>query len=709
VRLHVNDPGHAGLRRAVRATVAVVAGLAIATAFIPGTPGVVLAAFGAFTLVATADFGGSVRRRVEAYLGCAVAGAILIVIGVLASGSIPAVIVVTFIITAALSFTALLRGTLASAAPALTIVYVVAVMVSASPSDLGVMLIGYGIAIIVGLLTTLLVLPRKTLAPMRKACAGALHALADVQRRRMAGGDADLDALRAANDRLRQAYLGNPFRSTGLHSPDRALLTLAGQIQALIAGVIRRGPQLTPPGQLPASAAITQVTADDLETLAHCLDSGRGQPSDERLVHLWEQQRAQAVDLIADAHAGPDSARLQTVNNAFVERVMALATIRLTVLVRRVLSLPEQSHDGARPIPEPLDFPPWQQLRAQFTLKSPWMRTALRSGAALAVAAAVVEIVGVANGFWVLLGALTVLRRDTSDTLRMSLLALAGTFVGALIGGGLLLWLTPERWVYAVLLVVMAFLAVYSQTTAGFLLSQATFSIYVIVVFSLVRWPPDLGTAATRVEDIALGVGISLGVALLMWPRGVLAGLRVNVTDAIAASRHFLDSAMQDFIHGPGHVGTSDLDEMRMSMARSYEVVNALMNSHSAASQQKAGEWAELLDNLRTVGIIGSIVMTWSTASRPVAEVVPSLVTPLEQDTRETSDAWGRVAHILEGASASAAPAAFRGRVIDALAGVQLTDRDVADRVVSAIWEDAWLSVAEEAASTSEEPARALA
>ena len=712
MRLRVTDPGHASLRRAIRTTVAVVSALALALALIPGTPGVVMAAFGVFALVATADFGGSVRRRFEAYLGCAVVGVPLIVLGAAVSTSIVAVIAVTFLVTASLAYLALLRGTVASAVPAMTIVYIVAVMVSGSLSEVGVMLVGYAIALGVGLVVTLLVLPRRSLRPITHACVVALRALAELQRTRRAGAPPDEDALQAALAGIRAAYLGNPFRSTGLHRSDRALLVLVGQLQTLLTGVLRQVSDEHSSLRLPPGPQLTDTTAQALDALADALEQRQGAPSSEPVARLWLQQWESAIELVSDASSGPEDERLRTIAHAFPTRLMALATIRLTILVRRILSLPDEDFSNYPiAIPQPPDSPPWQQVRAQFTMTSPWMRTALRTGAALAAAAAVVEIVGFSHGFWVLLGALAVLRNDTAETLRTSLSALAGTFAGAIIGGGLLLILAPDRWIYAALVVVTVFLTVYAQGTLNLIASQAMFSIYVIVVFSFVAWPPDLSTAAARFEDIAVGIVVSLAVAVLLWPRGVYAGLGRNVIDAIAACRHVLDGAMSDFLHGGGHVSMQDITSMRGAMSRSMEVVDVLNNSHLPRLEQRAGQWAEVLDNLRTLSVAGVLIGTWSRGQPSVEELVPSLVPELAEDTRATSAAWAEVSEVLQGRAPDAARplVPFVERAVRVMGDVDLQDRQVAERIVAAIWQHSWLRVSDLAAASALQPARELA
>lgn len=691
---------------------AVVSALTIALALIPGTPGVVMAAFGVFALVATADFGGGIRRRVDAFIGCAIAGVPLIAIGTAVSSSIAAVIAVTFIVTASLTYLATLRGTVASAVPALTIVYVVSVMVTGSLDDLGVMLAGFAIALGVGLVATLVVLPRRTLRPITHACAAALRALADTQNRSAAGELPDRAALQSALDGIRSAYLGNPFRSTGLHRSDRALLILVGQLQTLLTGILRATPQDPVSLELPPSAELTAASGRALASLADDIERRSGTPSSEPVAQLWLAQWQSAVALVSNSSQGSEEDRLETVIHAFPTRLMALATIRLTILVRRILQLPDEDFSSYPiAVPQPPDASPWRQLRAQFTLASPWLRTALRTGAALAAAAAVVEIVGLAHGFWVLLGALAVLRGDSAQTLRTSLSALAGTFAGAIVGGGLLLVLAPDRWLYALLVVITAFLAVYAQGTLGLVVSQAIFSVYVIVVFSFVDWPPDLSTAAARIEDILIGVVVSLLVALLLWPQGVYAGLGRNVVDAISACRRVLEDAMADFIHGGGHLSQQEIQAMRTAMSRAMEVIEVLINSHAPGSEERASQWSEVLDNLRTLSVAGVLIGTWAKGQPSVEQLVPALVEPLTDDTRAASSAWEEVSDALQGTPTptTAQVNPFVKRAVSALGDVDLSDRQVAERVVASIWQHSWLHVTDEAAETALEPARALA
>jgi hypothetical protein len=83
--LRDHDPGFLALRRAARAAVVMPAMFAFADQVL-GNPAVAtFAAFGSFAMLVLVDFGGRVRERLEAQAALAVAGAVLVCLGTLAS------------------------------------------------------------------------------------------------------------------------------------------------------------------------------------------------------------------------------------------------------------------------------------------------------------------------------------------------------------------------------------------------------------------------------------------------------------------------------------------------------------------------------------------------------------------------------------------------------------------------------------------------
>jgi hypothetical protein len=707
VRLRIVDPGHVGLRRGVRAAVGTTLALGIALNLLPGSPAPVLAAFGSIALLGTADFGGSLRRRTSSLIATGVAGAVLVVVASLAALSLPSIVLVTFIVTGALAFIVALRGSFANASPALTIVYVASVMVATSVDSIGPLLAGWGIAVAVALPVTLLVLPRRNLAPVRTACISSLRTIAASIADRASAKPLDRHALQQSLKQLEASYLGNPFRGAGLRAPDRALLVLVGQVEALLAALDRGVGYRKPVSDLAQTQELVQLSAQCLQATADALESHQATPSAGPLVDLWQQQWDSAVEALGQDSLGSPAERVDMVDTAFPDRAMAISVVRLNILVRRVLGEPAENFDESEhSIPEPPVGHPWRELASQVSLRSPWMRLALRTGVGLAVAALVVEMVGVSHGFWVLLGVVATLRMDGVSTLKTSLLALAGTFAGALVGYGLLVVEGTHPVLMWMALALVTFLAVYTQATTAYIIGQAAFSLFVIVAFSLANWPPDLNVAVERFEDIAFGAAISVGVALLMWPRGVIAGLRSNVSDAIRRANHVLMGAVTDLVEGGQRVTSRELLESSASFSRSEEVVEVSLASKDADAIARASAWQLVIDNLRTMTVGGHLIAGWSGDRPPVVSLVPDLGKPLLADARVTTQAWSRTADLVEGTAPGAVPdpTPFMDTARAVATQVDLSRAPVADRVVGAIWTHGWIRMAYNAAVTAQVP-----
>ena len=692
------------------------AGVAVAVALrvMPGSPGIVLAAFGVFAILAFADFGGTWGRRLAALIGTGIAGVILITIGALAGGVIWRVVIVTFVVTGALAYSVVLRGAFANAAPALTVVFVVTIMVTTSTEQLIPMLQGYALAVVIAIPITLFVFPRRTPARVRAACVLALRTLAENERNRLSGQPRDLLALDGALQALRSSYLGNPFRSTGFRRADRALLSLVGNLQALLTAARRTAEASTPLSDLPGNTESIHTTIACLDSLAGGLQGDAiTEPSGAAVAQAWAAEWDVAVQCLQDSTPESLEGDLRQIAHVFPDRALGISAVRLSILVRRFLSLPAETFDtGTHTVPEPPDYQPWAALRTQFTTKSPWMRTALRTGVAMAIAAGVVEMLGLAHGFWVLLGVIATLRQDSLGTLRTALLAVGGTFGGALLGAGVLLLFSGDEPVMVVAFVITAFLSVYFQGTAPFALAQGVFSLYVVLVFSVVAWPPDLSTATDRFLDIVVGAVISLATAFLLWPHGVVAGLTKNVLDAIDRARLVLQEAFGEFFHGARYDGRPpDIKQMQAAMARTSEVVEVELGSHDPRQIERAVLWERLIDDLRTLAVTGSLVSTWAGDGPALEDVAPELMDPIRQDCEAVSREWALVRSILAGESA-AQDLTFESivpRTMEVVGAADLNDRAVADRAVAAMWAHGWLWLSFGAALTARQPAKALA
>jgi uncharacterized membrane protein YccC len=78
----------------------------------------------------------------------------------------------------------------------------------------------------------------------------------------------------------------------------------------------------------------------------------------------------------------------------------------------------------------------------------------------------------------------------------------------------------------------------------SFAAGQAGFTLVVIILFNIID-PLGWKVGLTRIEDVAIGCGVSIVVGLLFWPRGATAALGRALSDAFLASCAYLADAVE--------------------------------------------------------------------------------------------------------------------------------------------------------------------
>jgi hypothetical protein len=176
-------------------------------------------------------------------------------------------------------------------------------------------------------------------------------------------------------------------------------------------------------------------------------------------------------------------------------------------------------------------------------VRSVWFLNSLRGSVALAAAVAVADLSGVQHGFWVVLGTLSVLRTSAASTGSTAWRALAGTAVGFIVGGALLVGIgtaQPALWAALPLAVLVAG---YAPGTTPFVVGQAAFTVTIVVLFNLLV-PAGWQVGLLRVEDVAIGCAVSLLVGVLFWPRGVSSIVADDLADAFRSGAAYLTQAV---------------------------------------------------------------------------------------------------------------------------------------------------------------------
>ena len=100
----------------------------------------------------------------------------------------------------------------------------------------------------------------------------------------------------------------------------------------------------------------------------------------------------------------------------------------------------------------------------------------------------------------------------------------------------------------------------------SFAAGQAGFTLVVIILFNIIQ-PVGWKVGLTRIEDVAIGCGVSIVVGFLLWPRGATAALGRALSGAFTTSSGYLADAVERLTSTRRHV---DTDVSRQAAHRSY-------------------------------------------------------------------------------------------------------------------------------------------
>ena len=175
---------------------------------------------------------------------------------------------------------------------------------------------------------------------------------------------------------------------------------------------------------------------------------------------------------------------------------------------------------------------------------SVWLHNSLRGAARLGLAMLAARLTGVQHSFWVVLGALSVLRSNALNTGQDAVRAMLGTVAGFIVGAALLVAIGTNTVLLWFLLPVAVFLAGVAPAVISFTGGQAAFTLTLVILFNIIQ-PTGWRVGLVRIEDIAIGVGVSLVVGVLFWPRGAAPALRQALADAYADGAGYLASTVR--------------------------------------------------------------------------------------------------------------------------------------------------------------------
>ena len=568
-QLPLTDPGLVSLKSAARAAIVIPANFAFADKVIANPQTALFAAFGSFALLVLVDFTGPMRSRLLAYLALAGAGAGNIVLGTFCSRdawlAAAAMAVVGFVIL----FSGVINGYFAAAGTAALLTFILPVTIPVSFSEVPARLGGWGLAAAAAICAQILLWPTRSRATLRSDAARACGALADLAEAQLADDRSAIPsraaAAREAVDGLRGGFLAAPHRPSGPTGPTAALASLVDELDWLLSF-------LAPPSDLPSldlggdeNAAALGATVVALRASAVTLAGGDARPDFQSIEEARDAvARALALRISELPPASEDEGFGSALEPSFRVRVISYSARQVSGYALLASGIPVPELDeldvaGGEPVTRPTRGA--LQTTEQFAVehagaRSFWLRNCIRGAAGLAVAVYIAQRSGLQHSFWVVLGTLSVLRSNALSTGWSVLSALAGTAVGIVIGAALVIAIGTHEHVLWAVLPVAILLAAYAPRAISFAAGQAGFTVVLFVLFNLIQ-PTGWTVGLVRIEDVAIGFAISLGVGLLFWPRGASTLLRENLASAYGRSADYLVSTVRLIIAGGDQSGSS--------------------------------------------------------------------------------------------------------------------------------------------------------
>ena len=649
--LKSKDPSRRALRRGTRVALVVPLTLAVLLQIPWVEQGALMGAFACLALLVFADFGGPLNQRFFAYLVTTAAGIPLILLGAFAGQHRWTSIVAMAVVAMVVGMLAVLRGLIGAAQSVLLLATVLALTAS-TPAVVLPDIASWTLGGLAAGLAAVFLWPAHPNLPIRGLIADVLDAVADAADLRwvQGAGPADLDSARervnTAIAALHARYDGNLLRPSGVTTADRAMAELVDEVSRLRYlqhwedVCERKDPEVQE-----MTADLCRLLSSSLRKCAGRLRGDRSPLSPQVLFDV----RGENLDATADwlqRHRHDQSAsylRMQ-VEDTFPVRITTLITSR--IMDQTIIVSPAPGDEPAEPPGVPgmaPAHPPtsWQRLQMHLSWSSPWFRNAVRSAVALSLSIALAKTVSLQHPFWIVLGTLSALRFDALGTGRTARQALVGTTIGVLVSVVCIEVIGNDPLVWWVLFPFALFWAAYTPGTLSFAIGQAGFSFVVIVMFSILT-PARLDTAAARLIDVALGLGVSLLVSLLMWPRGVVETLYARLREAMQAACDFYVAA-SDWMAG-GAIDRRLLAEYRNQSSSALDRATEALDLSIAQRPPKAvalERWTALANTVHHVDFAARLMPQAAgiVAMRGDQRAIPDpLVGPLLAGTNTVRD-----------------------------------------------------------------------
>ncbi len=558
-RMRARDPDFDALRRALRAAIVLPIAAAVSFTFAGGSQTPLFTIFGCVALLILVDFPGNRPARALAFCGLGFNGAVLITLGTLVAPHPWLSIASMFVLAVAVIFAGVLSEIVAAGQRATLLMFVLPACTPVGP--LPERLLGWAIALALCVPAALFLFPPRHHDELRAYAARVCNRLAD----RLEGSASGRDVTKAMNA-LYATFLGADYRPVALTAGSRALVRVVDDLGWLSDRITDDTGQVLGLMKEPA-VRVLRDSAAVLRLRSVADRAARSADLRDALAELRSVASGRYREDIAELLGEADDTAAIAVGRTLLNRRTIAATIAVTGRVIRNAAAADARPVWARVLGRRLPdtgAADWVMpetvavaaiTKGFLATRAVVLRNSLRTGLGLALAVAVTHVFPVEHGFWVVLGAMSVLRSSALTTGTRVLRAVAGTAVGFVLGAVVIELLGVDPVVLWILLPIVAFGSAYVPEVASFVAGQAAFTMMVLINFNLIV-PTGWQVGLIRVEDVVVGALVGIVVSILLWPRGATAAVSKAIDDARAVGAEFLKAALLRVTRGASEDAT---------------------------------------------------------------------------------------------------------------------------------------------------------